>query len=168
MGQDPDAIRQEIEDTRERMGDTVDALGYKADVKSRTKENVADKVDAVKGKLGVATDKVSSATPDSQDVKRAAGVAQENPVGLAVGGVALGFLAGMLIPETRKEHEKLGPKADQLKEQAASTGREALDRGKEVTQSAAQSAAETAREEGRQHGSELADSAKENAREVRS
>lgn len=32
MGEDPAAIRQEIEQTRERMGDTVDALGYKADV----------------------------------------------------------------------------------------------------------------------------------------
>ena len=31
MGEDPAAIRQQIEETRERMGDTVDALGYKAD-----------------------------------------------------------------------------------------------------------------------------------------
>jgi len=37
MGEDPRAIRSEIEDTRERMGDTVDALAYKADVKSRAK-----------------------------------------------------------------------------------------------------------------------------------
>ena len=44
MGQDPAAIRQEIEQTRERMGDTVDALGYKADVPSRTKDSISDKV----------------------------------------------------------------------------------------------------------------------------
>ncbi len=31
MGEDPAAIREEIDQTRERMGDTVDALGYKAD-----------------------------------------------------------------------------------------------------------------------------------------
>ena len=48
MGQDPDAIRDEIADTRERMGDTIDALGYKADVKSRAKDNVSGKVEAVK------------------------------------------------------------------------------------------------------------------------
>ena len=35
MGEDPDTIRDEIAGTRERMGDTIDALGYKADVKSR-------------------------------------------------------------------------------------------------------------------------------------
>jgi hypothetical protein len=167
MGQDPDAIREEIEDTRERMGDTVDALGYKADVKSRAKENIADKVAGVKGRFGVASDRVSDATPDSDQVKRqaerAAGVAQENPLGLAIGGVAVGFLAGMLIPETAKEHEKLGPAADRVKEQAAETGREALERGKSVAQSAAQSAAETAKEEGREHGQALGDSAKESA-----
>ena len=32
MGQDPSQIRQDIEQTRERMGDTVEALGHKTDV----------------------------------------------------------------------------------------------------------------------------------------
>ena len=50
MGQDPDAIRREIEQTRNEMGETMDALGYKADVKSRARENVQEKKDAVKGK----------------------------------------------------------------------------------------------------------------------
>jgi gas vesicle protein len=167
MGQDPDAIRSEIEDTRDRMGDTLDAIGYKTDVKSRTKENIQGKVDNVKDKLGVAGGKVSDATPDSGEVKqqarKAAGVAQENPLGLAAGGIAVGFIAGMLIPESQKEHEKLGGMADQVKDQAKQTGQEALDRGKQVAQSAAQSAAETAREEGQEHGQKLADSAKENA-----
>jgi len=39
------------------MGDTIDALGYKADVKSRAKENVAGKVDSVKEHLGLAGQK---------------------------------------------------------------------------------------------------------------
>ena len=41
MGEDPNAIRDEIAETRERMGETIDALGYKADVKSRAKEAAA-------------------------------------------------------------------------------------------------------------------------------
>jgi gas vesicle protein len=117
MGEDPDAIRDEITDTRERMGDTIDALGYKTDVKSRAKDNVSGKVDTVKERLG--------------------GV-QENPLGLAIGAVAVGFLAGMLVPSSRVENEKLGPMADRVKEQAKATGQEALDRGKEVAQSAVQ------------------------------
>jgi hypothetical protein len=171
MGEDPDTIRDEIADTRERMGDTIDALGYKADVKSRAKENVAGKVDSVKESLGLAGQKTSDMTPDTQQVKgqvrKAAGVAQENPLGLAVGALAVGFLAGMLVPSTRVEDEKLGPMADKVKDQAKETGQEALERGKQVAQSAAQSAADTASEEGQKHGERLAESAKESAGSVR-
>ncbi|HEX4805487.1 MAG TPA: DUF3618 domain-containing protein [Conexibacter sp.] len=170
MGQDPNAIRHEVAQTREQMGETIDALGYKADVKERTKERIGDTVEGVKERMGMASGKVSDATPDAEQVKRgarrAAGVAQENPIGLAVGAMAAGFLAGTLIPSSRMEDEKLGPMADQVKEQVKETGQEALEHGKQVAQSAAQSAAETAREEGRQHGEQLAQSARENAGSV--
>ena len=35
MGQEPSQIREEIEETRAEMGDTVDALAHKTDVKGR-------------------------------------------------------------------------------------------------------------------------------------
>ena len=163
MGEDQDAIRDEIVDTRRRMGETIDALGYKADVKSRAKDSVSDKVGSVKERLGMAGQRASDATPDpeqvKQQVRRAAGMAQENPLGLAVGAVAVGFLAGLAVPSSDVEHEKLGPVADRVKDQAKETGQEALERGKQV----AQSAAATVTEEGQKHGEQLADSAKENA-----
>jgi phage tail protein X len=141
MGEDPNAIRADIERTRAEMGDTVDALGYKADVKTRAKE------------------KLSRATPGRQDVRRMASTAQENPLGLAVGGVAAGFLLGLLVPASRVEDEKLGPIADQVKDQVKETGQEALDRGKDV----AQQAAETAKEAGREHAQQLGDSTRAGA-----
>jgi len=165
MGQDPEAIRRDIEETRNQMGDTVEAIGYKTDVRSRAKDSLQERT----GRL---RDKISGATPDTGDVKggarQAVGVVQENPIGLALGAVAVGFVAGMLIPSSKVEDEKLGPMADQVKQQAADTGQEALERGKQVAQDAAQSAVETAKESGREHGEGLADSARENAREVRS
>ena len=101
---------------------------------------------------------LSGSTPDSGDVKqgaqRAAGVAKENPLGLAIGATAVGFVSGMLIPSTRVEDEKIGPMADQVKDKAKETGQEALERGKHV----AQDAAEVAKEEGRQHAQEMAPS----------
>jgi gas vesicle protein len=151
MGEDPNAIRADIERTRAEMGDTVDAIGYKADVKSRTK----DKVNRLTGR-------VSDAAPDKQQVKRAAGIAQENPLGLAVGGIAVGFVAGLLVPSSRVEDEKLGPIADQVKDQAKEAGQEALDRGKDV----AQQAAETAKEAGREHAGQMRDSTQERAETV--
>jgi hypothetical protein len=144
MGEEPGQIREEIEATRARMGDTVEALGYKADVPSR----VSDKVGSVR-------ERISGATPDGRQVKegarQAVGVAQENPIGLAIGSVAVGFLAGMLVPSTRVEDEKIGPMADEMKERAKETGQEALERGKQV----AQEAAETAKETGRQQAEEM-------------
>ena len=171
MGEDPRAIRTEIEETRERMGDTVDALAYKADVKTRAKESVSEKVDSLKSKVTGAKDTVADATPSGGDVKRGAkrtvGIAQENPLGLAIGAAAIGFVAGMLIPSTRVEDEKIGPVADQVKAKAAETGQQALDRGKQVASDVASSAAETAKESGREHAQGMADDAKQAASETR-
>jgi gas vesicle protein len=169
MGEDPGEIREEIEDTRVRMGETVEAIGYKTDVKTRAQEKVSGTVESVKSKLGGAGSRVNEATPGREDVKqstrRAAGVARENPIGLALGSVAVGFLAGMLVPSTHVEDEKLGDVADQVKEKAKETAQEAAERGKEVAQQAAESAKETAQESGRQHAEELRQSAQEKADE---
>ena len=166
MGEDPDRIRQEIEATRDEMGETVDALTYKADVKSRAKESLMGTKDSIKSKVVG----VGDAAPDSEQVKdnarRAAGIAQENPLGLALGSVAVGFIAGLLIPASRVEDRKLGPVADDIKAKAKETGQEALERGQQVAQEAAQSARETVQEKGREHGEELASSAQQNMQDA--
>jgi len=203
VGQEPDRIRAEIEQTRAEMSETVDALGYKADVKSRAKESIQEKKDSAKesivgagqsvkdkivgageavsdrvgGAGGAVGDRVSSAggtisdaTPDAEQVKyqakRAVGIAQSNPLGLAIGSVAVGFIAGLLIPSTRVEDEKLGPVADDLKDKAKQTGQEALEHGKQVAQEAAQSAQETVKESGQEHAQQVRDSAQEHAQDV--
>ena len=187
MGQDPDAIRQDIEQTRSEMSETVEAVGYKADVPSRAKDAVSEKVENVKSAVsGTATrakeavtgatsqvgDRVVDATPSSGQVKqqarRAAGLAKENPLGLAIGAAAIGFLAGLAVPSTRVEDEKLGPVADQVKDKVRETGQEALDRGSQVAQEVASTAADTARERTQEHGQELADSARQSAQDVAS
>ena len=181
MGQDPAAIKDEIEQTRERMGDTVDALGYKADVPARTKESIADKVDTVKSRLAGAGSQVSDAVPSADDVKQGArqagSVAQQNPLGLAIGAAAVGFLAGMLMPATKVEDERIGPVADQLKEQAKQSGEDALARGRQVIQETAEVASQkaqeaaaeiqdTAQESAQTHGHEFSESAKRSAEQV--
>lgn len=189
MGQEPSQIREEIEETRAEMGDTVDALAYKTDVKTRMKESISDKRERLITQVQGTTGKVGEAAPDGRQVKegaqQAVGVAQENPLGLAIGGLAAGFLAGMMLPSTRMEDERVGPIADQVKETAAETGQEALERGREVASQVAeqavegakevgehakdvgQQAMETAKEAGQEQTQELKDSAKEGAEEVR-
>jgi gas vesicle protein len=153
------------------MGGTADALAYKADVPSRTKEAVSDKVQSVKDKVTGVGGRVSDATPDAdqakQQARRAAGMAQENPLGLAIGAVAVGFVAGMLAPSTRVEEEKLGPMAHQVRDQVTETAQTAVEHGKQVAQDAAQAATETAKESGQEHASEVQDEAKQAVRDTR-
>jgi len=141
MGEDPRHTQQQIEDTRERMGDTVGGLAGKADVPGRVKGSVAAKRDAV--------------------THRGAGMAQENPIGLAVGAVAAGFVVGMLLPSTRMEDERLGPVSDQIKEQAREVSGEAIQHGKDLAQDVAETAADAARESGRAHAEQLRESVAE-------
>ena len=47
---------------------------------------------------------------------KTASIAKDNPLGLAIGAAAAGFLVGLVIPATRREDEKLGPVADSVKE----------------------------------------------------
>lgn len=114
--------------------------------------------------------KVGDVTPDgaevTQGVNRMKRLAERNPVGLAIGGAAVGFIAGVLLPSTRVEDERIGPMADEVKATAAEAGREALDRGKDVVQEAGATAIETAKERGREEGEELSESLQEKAREV--
>ncbi len=195
MGKEPEEIEREIEETRERMGERVDALSYKADVKSRVGDSIAETrdnlVDKVKGIIPGGSDETPSAAdmkdqatgkvkglisrgseraPSRQDLKqqaqRAKGRAQSNPLGLAVGAVAAGFLLGLLLPSTRMEDEKLGEAADTVKAKAAETGQEALERGKQVAQDVAHTAKDTATESGSQHASELSETAQQKASEA--
>jgi ElaB/YqjD/DUF883 family membrane-anchored ribosome-binding protein len=98
-GKDPEQIRQDIEETRRELGDTVEAIAYKADVKARvreridhTKQSAAHARDELLGKAREASpeDAVSLADQASQK-------AQENPLPFAAAGAfAAGFLLGRL------------------------------------------------------------------------
>jgi len=156
------------------MGETAEALGYKANVPARTKGWVVDKKDAVVSAVSGTKESVAStvadATPDGQQVKAAArrtkGLAEENPLGLAIAGAAIGFVAGLFTPSTRLEDRRLGPMADQVKQSAAEASHEAVEHGKEVAKAAAQSAAHTAGEQARDHGEELQSSLQQKVQEA--
>jgi gas vesicle protein/phage tail protein X len=178
MGEDPRAIRAQIDQTRARMGDTVEALSYKTDVKARTGDAIAEKKnavvnritgmkDAVVGTASGTASNVGEALPAGEDVaaqaRRAAGVAQENPLGLAVGAAAVGFLAGMLLPSTRMEDERIGPAADQVKDTVKETAGEALEHGKQLAQEAAQSAQQTVQERAPEHADQVSATVQQNA-----
>jgi hypothetical protein len=169
MGEDPSVIRAEIDKTRERVGDEVDALSYKTDVPARTQDYIEDKKQAVKSKLTGAKDNVTGPLPDRRALKRGAthvrDTAESNPLGLAVGGLAAGFLVGTLLPQTSVENERLGEMSDRMIDAAKDTAGEAVERGKQVAHEAVGAAVDTAKESGREQGEELTSTLKERTQE---
>jgi hypothetical protein len=162
VGETSDYIHQDVEETRGRMGETVGAIGYKTDVKSRVKGNIAEKKDAV-------VSRVSGAMPGREQVKsgaRKVGVSKQNPLGLGIAAVAVGFVAGTLLPSTDVEDERLGEVSDEMGEKAREVGQEALERGKGVAREAVESAKKTAGERTGSQAEEMASSLPDKAQEV--
>ena len=182
MGKDSDQIRREIEDTRNRMGGTVDAIAYKADVPNRVKDSIHDRLDSVKSavsgtasRMGSAitgaTSKVGDAVGDSvgavgdklphpgsvrDGAGRAFGLIKHNPIGLLLTGVAVGFIAGSLAPHTRFEDERLSGVSETLKGQMQTAGAQVMEHGKAVVSETMQAAGQSAREHGQQLSDETA------------
>lgn len=196
MGQDPDRIQQQLEETRAQLsqdrpaadvmqseidgtrsqiGDTVGALGHKADVKGRMAESVSNKKNAVVGAVGsgkntvvgkvdALVSTVSGVVPDGEQVAAGAakvGVSKHNPVGMLIGGAAVGLLAGLMIPSTRMEDEQIGDIAEQMKDTVKETGSEALQRSKQVAQDAATAASDSASEQSHELTETLQDNVKQ-------
>ena len=72
MGQDPAVIREQIEHTREHMGETVDALGYKADVPARAKDAIGSRVETLRGKVSGTGSDMAERMPDGEEVRQGA------------------------------------------------------------------------------------------------
>jgi hypothetical protein len=81
MAEDPDRIREQIVATRERLGDTAEAIARKADLRSRVRERTLDAARSARERLPAgARDRLPQAT---------------------AGAVACGLIAGLLIPLRR-------------------------------------------------------------------
>jgi hypothetical protein len=81
MNQDPTEIRLQIEKTRERLGETADAIRYKLDVPARVRERLSD------GATSIASD----------------------PLRMVAGASIAGFLAGLILPMMPFERRWLSP-----------------------------------------------------------
>lgn len=95
----PEDIRSEIEETREELGDTVEALAAKTDVKAQARQRVEEVKDNVQAKRDEFTQKARESTPDSaqQGARQVVTRVRENPAPVVVAAaVALGIAIGRL------------------------------------------------------------------------
>lgn len=169
MGETPDDIREDIEQTRSQMGETVEAIGYKTDVKSRVKDSIVEKKDAVVTGADSLVSRVTGTMPDREQVKggaRKVGVSRENPLGLAIAGAAAGFVVGTMLPSTAAEDERFGQISEQVGDKAREAGQEALDRTKGVASDAIDSARQSVEERSGDEAQQMASSLRDKAQEV--
>jgi hypothetical protein len=74
--------------------------------------------------------------------------ADEQPLAVGLGFLAIGVLAGMLLPSTRKEDELVGPTRDRLVNRGREAAEDAVNRGKHVARTAMDVAKQQAQEQG--------------------
>jgi hypothetical protein len=93
---DPIQIREDIEATREELGETVEALAAKTDVTGQAKRKFEETKATLSGKTDEAFGKAREAAPE-----RAAGVigqmialARRHPAPFIAGALLMGFLIG--------------------------------------------------------------------------
>jgi hypothetical protein len=89
-------------------------------------------------------------------------VAEEHPIPMGLGLAALGMLAGLLLPRTRREDELMGAEADAMKHRAVEFAGDVADEA----QSAAQDTAIAARAEAERQGLTKDELAEKSARVV--
>jgi ElaB/YqjD/DUF883 family membrane-anchored ribosome-binding protein len=108
---EPEEIEEEIEQTREELGDTVAAVTGKADVKKQAKRKASGAKKKATETKDAATQKASDTrheaaaklkemTPESTDagMQQARQLARENPVPVIVGMAAFGsFILGWVM-----------------------------------------------------------------------
>lgn len=93
----PEQIQAEIDVTREQLGETVAAVGEKADIKGQARDKVTELKQTARTKKDELLDKARSSSPDSAaaGAQKLKGTARQKPLPFAVGGALLvGFLVG--------------------------------------------------------------------------
>jgi ElaB/YqjD/DUF883 family membrane-anchored ribosome-binding protein len=96
----PEELRAEIEQTREDLGDTVQALADKSDVKAQARDRIAAVKQTAQQKKDQFISKAKTATPESASAgaQQVAATAQQKPVPFTAGGAfAAGVLVGWLV-----------------------------------------------------------------------
>ena len=131
-----DSAKDAVSGAAHRVGDAASSakehaldLGHRAkdrasDLKYRTK----DRAVALKGQAGYKARQAKLGFWQKME---------ENPLMVGAATLALGVIAGLSLPSTRKEDELMGETRDRLFDEVKETGQEVLEKGKHVAEAVA-------------------------------
>ncbi|HUG39194.1 MAG TPA: DUF3618 domain-containing protein [Longimicrobiales bacterium] len=109
------------------------------------KDRAAEAADQVRDKASEAVDRMGHRARRAE--RRVEDAVQENPLAAGAIAAALGFAAGMMIPETERENEMMGPARDRLVEKGQRKIRNAGEKARDVVRDTANESARRALDE---------------------
>lgn len=148
-----EGAREAAESVREGAHHAADRVReearHAADV---VREKGSDLADRASEGFDEARDRVEHWADEAQHRARRAehrveDAVRDHPMAAGMIAAALGFAAGMMIPETDKEHELMGATRDRMLDRAQDAARHAADKAKDVAKETAGASAERAVEE---------------------
>jgi ElaB/YqjD/DUF883 family membrane-anchored ribosome-binding protein len=179
MGETTDDVKREIEDTRNDLGQTIDAIGDRVIPgrvierrRNQVSQGVRSAVDRVMGKAQDARQAVGDAGSSVGDAPSAV-LAQTQGAPLVAGALAFaaGFLVAAAFPPSQAEQDvvsdKLADKVGPLKEQLTQTGQEVAEHLKEPAADAVQSVKTAAQDAAQQVTGTAKDAANQTKGDVR-
>ncbi len=113
VGNAASTVRETVSDARERVADTASHLS----------ESTRERARELKDQTRYRTQQARVGFWQMME---------ERPLAIGVATLAIGVLAGLSIPSTRKENELMGETRDRLLDRAKEVGEEALEKGKQV------------------------------------
>ncbi|HEX6617791.1 MAG TPA: DUF3618 domain-containing protein [Gemmatimonadales bacterium] len=144
-------LTDRAEHMKERMGEKASEAGERAgEIKDRMQERA--------GELG--SEAKSKAREAKSGLER---MMHENPLALAVGAAVIGVALGLLLPETDKEREMMGPARDRLGDRVQDTA----ERVKDAAVEAGREVKETVKDEVAFRGPEVKNAVKDAASTVK-
>jgi len=179
MGEATDDVKRQIEDTRNDLGQTIDAIGDRVIPgrvierrKNQMSHGVRSVVDRVMGTAHDARQAVGDATSSVSDAP-AVVLTQTQGAPLVAGALAFaaGFLVAAAFPPSQAEKavvtDQLADKAEPLKEQLTEAGREAVAHLKEPAAEAVQSVKSAAQDAAERVTATAKDAAEQTTGDVR-
>lgn len=147
VGSATSTVGDKVGSAKESVASAASTMG---DTMGSARESMASGAGSVSetagGAVGTVKDHMPSTGDARQGVQQVASVAKANPMALAVGALVLGAAAGIALPRTRVEEEKVAPVARDLKEQGVEKATQAVQQGSEVITEKASEVADQGRQ----------------------
>lgn len=129
-----DRMHERVDSARERVSGAVDSA----------KERIHDAMSSARESVSHAGDRASS----RMYLARSSGrdLLSSNPLIMGIAAIALGAIAGSLIPETEREDRLFGEQRDRLMDRGRDLAREGVDRAKNVASAVTEKAKDAAKD----------------------